>query len=760
MVDGSGTINPAALNTPGKFPSIDSLSLPSPYHRHGCDEIAAQHIVSSLPDMIHSLYQKYGSCGVTLIFFPCLANLLPASSPSVHTQQNPRGQKRSRSPDLDNDVRPGGEDGTFSLQEEPEVSRISIEPRLSRAQLFRMTEADAWRNPGNQKAKKRGRASGVGALNERPPTSIPSVQNISEPVRTPQQPPALLPQESNTSPNQASPTKATPTKTPVVKALPTVRDHTTDQLTPEGDEYIPREQDPDGDRKVSPTGHPLNGREYRMRTFYMPNRGEKVFMLATECARVLGYRDSYLLFNKNRSLFKIIATQAEKDDLIQQEILPYSYRSRQIAIVTARSMFRQFGARVINNGRRVRDDYWEGKARKQGFTEEDMAGDKRPGATKARDAMALEAASNNQSGMARPNIDYDEVALPSELEGLMPPPPNNNTPISIMQTDTRDYGNIPRQRQDISGIPYQDRTQPSPASDVVHQANNAAELNKAITQQRNFRSKNYNDGWNRKIDPPVSSAPQKVEKSPTINQSPQLQSTSVMNPSQQPPILHQQAGSQLVSPQRYQQQPHNPNPHVQSPVRQPMPPSMRPEIQHPQRSSVYNPSQHNAPQTSPYGYQQPQPQLWGGPPPHPQPQSQPQQSPIASQHPSLAQHYSPSGHSQQLHHPSQPPHNPSPHRQPQLHHANSHSNLYGSMGGVPGAGPAYGGISQQRQAFGQQQQQQQQQGPGHSGSPNPQQQAFMQQTTAAQQAGMQGWVPPPMGTSGQGWGGYPASSGF
>lgn len=90
-------------------------------------------------------------------------------------------------------------------------------------------------------------------------------------------------------------------------------------------------------------------------------------------------------------MYKIIATQAEKEDLIHQEILPFSYRSRQIAIVTARSMFRQFGSRVIVNGRRVRDDYWETKARKQRFTEEDLAGEKRPGATKARDVAAAEA---------------------------------------------------------------------------------------------------------------------------------------------------------------------------------------------------------------------------------------------------------------------------------------------------------------------------------------------------------------------------------
>lgn len=49
-------------------------------------------------------------------------------------------------------------------------------------------------------------------------------------------------------------------------------------------------------------------------------------------------------------------------------------------------MFRQFGSRLIVDGRRVRDDYWEAKARRQGFTEADPAGAKRPGATKQREA--------------------------------------------------------------------------------------------------------------------------------------------------------------------------------------------------------------------------------------------------------------------------------------------------------------------------------------------------------------------------------------
>lgn len=181
---------------------------------------------------------------------------------------------------------------------------------------------------------------------------------------------------------------------PMLKALPTVRDHTTGQLNEQGDEYIVRQIDQEGEKKVAPNGALQGRREYRCRTFLVLNRGDKLFMLATECTKVLGYRDSYLLFNKNRSLHKIIANQDEKDDLITQGILLSSYRSRQIAIVTARSMFRQFGSRLIVDGRRVRDDYWEANARKQGFTEDDPAGEKRPGATKQREAAAVEQAYN------------------------------------------------------------------------------------------------------------------------------------------------------------------------------------------------------------------------------------------------------------------------------------------------------------------------------------------------------------------------------
>ncbi|KAK7744191.1 hypothetical protein SLS53_003712 [Cytospora paraplurivora] len=356
--------------------------------------------------------------------------------------------------------------------------------------------------------------------------TAPAPMQQSIPPQTPQSQNARLPgPQPGYTPSQASassPPKPTPTKS-TLKALPTVRDHTTDQLGPGGDEYLPREIDENGEKKVMPNGQLLGGREYRCRTFLVPNRGDKLFMLATECARVLGYRDSYLLFNKNRSLYKIIANQTEKDDLVNQEILPFSYRSRQIAIVTARSMFRQFGSRVIVNGRRVRDDYWETKARKQGFTEADLAGEKRPGASKAREAAA--AAEQNASLLGGPQGEIVYSNSPAQFGGAPHPQliqpgmigatfPGNRTRMPRLTLpeypDTRrtDYSSILKtgSRQEITGPPYQDRTQPTAIPEIHAQAHHAAEFNRSVNQQREMRNDYMNNMWRRPHEQPVSAA--------------------------------------------------------------------------------------------------------------------------------------------------------------------------------------------------------------------------------------------------------------
>ncbi|KAI1330820.1 chromatin remodelling complex Rsc7/Swp82 subunit-domain-containing protein [Xylariaceae sp. FL0255] len=524
-------------------------------------------------------------------------------NPTTHS----RGLKRSRSPDLYQDA---------PASENPGDDGDSKQPR-KRGRPMKSRPSDTYSEPSNHDST---------------PIPLPQMSQ-SIPPQTPQSQNASLPgQPGSYTPAQASPPpKTTPTKT-TLKALPTVRDHTTDQLGPGGDEYLPRETDEAGEKKVMANGQLLGGREYRCRTFLVPNRGDKLFMLATECARVLGYRDSYLLFNKNRSLFKIIANQVEKDDLVQQEILPFSYRSRQIAIVTARSMFRQFGSRVISHGRRVRDDYWEGKARKQGFTEADLAGEKRPGAAKAREA----AAEANNSMPPLPGGPHGEIVYantaqfgggpqPQLVQPGMMGPPGTSTRMPMItvgpdlnDTRTRDYSNFIKggPRQEISGPAYQDRTQPSPINELHTHAHQAAEFNRTVNQGREMRTDYLQNLWRRPHEQPASSQPIVTEAAlPTTRpgQSPHTTPAGMASSG----VLSSQSPQLMMTAAPYSQAIHSQQSMSQTPMRaMPQPSSQkqsRPPSLHsgtgvmPQGSPAYN-----------YGSSNP---MWGPP-----------QTPQAQQH--------------------------------------------------------------------------------------------------------------------------------
>jgi len=298
-----------------------------------------------------------------------------------------------------------------------------------------------------------------------------------------------------------SPTKSTPSSIKAVKVQTATRDHTTDKLNPGGDEFEPRDIDEDGDKKISPLGAILGGRTYAVPSFTLQSRGDKIFMLATRCAQHLAYRDSYLLFNKNRSLFKIIANQKEKEEMIAKEVIPYAYRSRQIAIVTARSMFRHFGARIVKDGHKVRDDYFEARARAQGFTEEDPAWLKRPGDVKHKEAPVANDISsigaNALLQLERRQIIYkaNEAAPDSQVDLHL----TGEAMPSTSSDDSRpiDYGDMQRPRQDITGVPYADRTQASTEIEVVNQAAQAVQFNAQIRHARNFRTDYLNNEWQR-----------------------------------------------------------------------------------------------------------------------------------------------------------------------------------------------------------------------------------------------------------------------
>ena len=521
--------------------------------------------------------------------------------------------------------------------------------------------------------------------------SLPTPLSQSSPakVQTPQLKAQTLPPQ--TTPTQGSPSaKATPKSN--VKALPSVRDHTSTDVSPDGDEFIPREFDDDGDKKVDVLGYPQGGRQYKMKTFTLPGRGNRLFMLATECARVLAYRDSYLLFNKNRSLLKIIASQDEKDNLIQQDILPYAYRSRQIAIVTARSMFRQFGSRVIVQGRRVRDDYWEAKARKQGFTEEDAAGEKRPGATKAKEAAQAEQLGARQNMFQPSNIVYSSGP---EFGMIQPPAMESGiastmAPLPVIDPAHNKYRDVQRPRQELTGPPYIDTTRNSSEAEIMTQASHAAEFSKQVNMGRAFRKNMLDDYWQRPHDPPVTT-PQSQPTEPASIPVSQPYSSPRYNPSDytstQSNMLHQQQPSQQSMnppPQHFS----HPSVMQQSPlVRQPSIPLQPNPLQQPYGNSLMHHS--SSPPQTPSQYPGFPPQIaqqpWGAPPQRqpPRPGGYPSQM-------SLSPHLGPQGL----------PQNPSPHprqQTPQQHAAHQQQQMY---------------MMQQMQ---QQQQQQQQQQRAYSG---------------------------------------------
>ncbi|KAL1617541.1 chromatin structure-remodeling complex subunit RSC7 [Diplodia seriata] len=139
------------------------------------------------------------------------------------------------------------------------------------------------------------------------------------------------------------------------------------------DDEVALPEDAEGEQKVDKMGNLQGGRDYRVRVFTITGRGDKLYMLSTEPARCCGFRDSYLFFTKHMQLYKIIVNEEEKRDLIDREIIPHSYKGRAIGVVTARSVFREFGARIIIGGRRIIDDYYVKAAREKGHVEGELA---------------------------------------------------------------------------------------------------------------------------------------------------------------------------------------------------------------------------------------------------------------------------------------------------------------------------------------------------------------------------------------------------
>ncbi|CAI8493293.1 unnamed protein product [Pichia kudriavzevii] len=144
------------------------------------------------------------------------------------------------------------------------------------------------------------------------------------------------------------------------------------EVSPLNDEYD-TPNDIKGDRKISELGVLKGGRKFRFKTFKVPNKGDRLYAISTDVARLIGYRDSYFLFQKHTSLYRYKVDEASKMKLIKDDLLPGTFKTRAAYLITARSAFKEFGARLIVNGKMVMDDYYEDKARENGAIEGALA---------------------------------------------------------------------------------------------------------------------------------------------------------------------------------------------------------------------------------------------------------------------------------------------------------------------------------------------------------------------------------------------------
>ena len=89
------------------------------------------------------------------------------------------------------------------------------------------------------------------------------------------------------------------------------------------------DEDEEGNTKVDEYGNLQGGREYRVRTFKILGRGDRLYMLSTEPARCCGFRDSYLFFAKHPKLYKVVITEAEKMDRYLFAVIRWATRKFQ-----------------------------------------------------------------------------------------------------------------------------------------------------------------------------------------------------------------------------------------------------------------------------------------------------------------------------------------------------------------------------------------------------------------------------------------------
>lgn len=123
--------------------------------------------------------------------------------------------------------------------------------------------------------------------------------------------------------------------------------------------------DDEGEERILPSGKLLGGREYRCQTFPGPTQKGDLYMLETDCVRMLGHHYTRFAQGSGQLPILLLKSAGSKSYLMAQNILHNAQIYDEIFVVKARNVFRQFGHLAIEDGRPVHDDYWVADARDQ-----------------------------------------------------------------------------------------------------------------------------------------------------------------------------------------------------------------------------------------------------------------------------------------------------------------------------------------------------------------------------------------------------------
>jgi Chromatin remodelling complex Rsc7/Swp82 subunit len=98
--------------------------------------------------------------------------------------------------------------------------------------------------------------------------------------------------------------------------------------------------------------HKLNpGREYKFQTFNLPRHPTRLYAFSLEVCKLVGFRDTYIFYLRNPEVTRVNGSDADREFLRAQGVLPANLKNRTITLVIVRDIFRMFGHKVIKRGR-------------------------------------------------------------------------------------------------------------------------------------------------------------------------------------------------------------------------------------------------------------------------------------------------------------------------------------------------------------------------------------------------------------------------